>query len=173
MKMYHAHWVIHAADTGHGPRGFTFLEIVIALCVVLIALVPLIHLHVASIRTIDSSSHMAKAALLANDRLAEILAQETPDLGKSGGRVEDANDGTVYRWTAVVTDARPPEAESLPLSGLRQVHVEAVWQDGGRDVVVSLDTYIHVAVASEREILENKNYEGNSTRTARPPRRTL
>jgi prepilin-type N-terminal cleavage/methylation domain-containing protein len=173
MKMCRSHWVIHTADAGHGSRGFTFLEILIALWVVLIALVPLIHLHVASIRMIDSSSHMAQAALLANDRLAEILARETSDLGKSGGHVEDANDGTVYRWTVVVTDARPPETESLPLSGLRHVHVEAVWQDGGRDVVVSLDTYIHVARASEREILENKNYERNSTRTARPPRRTL
>ena len=162
--------VIHPAHAWHGPQGFTFLEILIALCVVLIALVPLIHLHVASIRMIDSSSHMAKAALLANDRLAEILAQEAPDLGKSGGRVEDANDGTVYRWTAVVTDARPPEAESLPLFGMRQVRVEVVWQNGGREVVASLDTYVHVAVASEREILENKDNERNDTRTVRPPR---
>lgn len=161
---------IHTAYALHGPQGFTFLEILIALCVVLIALVPLIHLHVASIRMIDSSSHMARATLLANDRLAEILAREAPDLGKSGGRVEDANDGMIYRWTAVVTDTRPPEAESLPLWGMRQVRVEVAWQNGGREVVVSLDTYVHTAVASEREVLENKDNEGNNTRTVRPPR---
>ncbi len=165
--------VMHTADAGHGPQGFTFAEILIALCVVLLALVPLIHLHVASIRMIDSSSHMAKATVLANNRLAEILAREAPDLGKSGGRVEDANDGMVYRWTAAVTDARPREAESLPLLGLRQVRVEVLWQDGRREAVVALDTYIHVAAAREREILENNDNEKNNTRPVQPPRSAL
>ncbi len=164
---------IHTADVGHRSQGFTFAEILIAVCVVLLALVPLIHLHVASIRMIDSSSHLAKATVLANNRLAEILAREAPDLGKSGGRVEDANDGMVYRWTAAVTDARPREAESLPLLGLRQVRVEVVWQDGGREAVVALDTYVHVAVARERETLENKGNEKNNTQTVPPPRSAL
>jgi type II secretion system protein I len=163
--------VAHTTCALRGPPGFTFLEILIALCIVLIALVPLIHLHVASIRMIDSSSHRAKAAILANDRLAEIMAQKVPDLGKSSGRVEDANDGTVYRWTAVVTDTRPPEIESVPLAGMRQVHVDVAWQNGDQDVVVSLDTFIHVAVASEREILENKD-NGKSKKTTLQPIRS-
>jgi len=165
--------IVHMACSWHGPRGFTFLEILIALCIVLLALVPLIHLHVASIRMIDASAHMAKATLLANDRLATTLTQERPDLGKSGGRVEDANDGMVYRWTVVVTDTHPPETESLPLVGLRQVRVEVAWQDGGRDRVVALDTCIRVAVTKEREILENKGNEKSNVRTVRPPRPAL
>jgi Tfp pilus assembly protein PilV len=163
----------HAIPARRGPSGFTFLEILIALCVVLLALVPLMRLHVVSIRMIDSGSHIAKAALLANDRLAEILARETPDLGQSNGRVEDANDGTVYRWTAEVTETRPPETESAPLSGLRQVRVEVAWQDGGHDVVVALDTYVHVAGARERGTLEDKDNEKSNQRTVQPSRSAL
>lgn len=153
-----------------GPSGFTFLEILVALCVVLIALVPLLHLHVASIRMLDSGSHVARAALLANDKLAEVTGQETPDLGKSGGRVEDANDGTLYRWTIAVTDTRPAQVESVPLLGLRQVRVEVAWEDRGRDAVVSLDTYVYVPVVGERKILEDRNSEKSDRPTARPSR---
>jgi type II secretion system protein I len=158
---------INRTSARRGPSGFTFLEILIALCVVLIALVPLLRLHVVSIRMIDSGSHLARAALVANDRLAEILARETPDLGKASGRVEDANDGTVYRWTAEVTEAHPPEMEAVPLPGLRQVRVEVAWQDGGQDSVVALDTYVHVAVAHERGTLEDKDNEKSNQRTIR------
>jgi type II secretion system protein I len=161
------------ADTTYawrGSAGFTLLEILVALCVVLLALVPLIHLHVVSIRTLDSSSHRAAATLLANDRLAEVLVQETSDLGQSSGRVEDANDGTVYRWTAVVTEARPAEVESVPLLGLRQVCVEVAWEDSGHEAVVSLDTYVYTPVAGERKILENQNGEKSNIQTTRPSR---
>jgi len=151
-----------------GRAGFTFMEILIALCIVLIALVPLIHLHVVSIRMIDSGSHMAKATLVANDRLAEILARDIPELGKSSGRMEEETGGTVYRWTSVVTDAAVPALESTRLMGIRQVHVEVTWQDGERDAVVSLDTLVHVAARSKREILDNSNDDKSDNKTVLP-----
>jgi hypothetical protein len=148
--------------------GFTFMEILVALCIVLIALVPLIHLHVVSIHMIDAGSHMAKATLVANDRLAEILARDVPELGKSSGQIEDATSTTVYRWTVVITDAAVPELESTRLMGIRQVHVDVAWQDGERDVVVSLDTLVHVAPQSKRQILDNANDEKSNEQTPLP-----
>jgi hypothetical protein len=150
------------------PLGFTFLEILVALCIVLIALVPLIHLHVVSIRVIDSGSHMARATLLANDRLADILARDVPELGESSGRVKDETRDTVYRWTSVVTDAPLPALESARLMGLRQVHVDVAWQDGERDAVVSLDTLVHIATGGEREILDDSNADKSNNKTALP-----
>lgn len=151
--------------TGRGPSGFTFLEILIALCVVLIALVPLIRLHVTSMRMIDAGAHRARATLLANDRLAEMMTLEKLDVGKANGRVEDANDGTVYCWTAEVTEAHPSEVETLPLPGLRQVHVEVAWQDGGQAASVALDTYARTPVAQEQATRENENHEKSKQRT--------
>jgi Tfp pilus assembly protein PilV len=146
------------------------VEILVALCVVLLSLVPLVHLHVASIRMLDSSSHRAAAVLLANDKLAEVMAQDTHDLGPSSGRVEDANDGTVYRWTAEVTEAHPAEVESAPLLGLRQVHVEVAWENGGRDTIVALDTYVQVPVARAPENLDSTDNEKSNRPTGQPSR---
>jgi hypothetical protein len=151
-----------------GSAGFTFLEILVALCIVLLALVPLLHLHMASIRMLDAGVHEAKAALLANDKMGEILAQETPEAGQSGGRVADANDGTVYRWTAVVAQARPAEVDALPLLGLRQVRVDVAWENCGREALVSLGTYVYVPVVGERKILENASSEKSNRPTVGP-----
>jgi len=142
-------------STVRGSRGFTFLEILIALCVVLLALVPLMRLQVVSVRMMDTSSRRARAVLLANDKLAEIMAQEATDLGTSNGRMEDADSSTVYHWTASVADACTPETGSAPAAGIRQVRVEVGWRDSGRDVIVSLDTFIHVPVVNERQILRD------------------
>ncbi|MBN1507510.1 MAG: type II secretion system protein [Sedimentisphaerales bacterium] len=157
-----------ASSAAHGRFGFTFMEILVALCIVLIALVPLIHLHVISIRMTDSSSRIAAATLVANDRLAEILAMGTAALGKSSGRVEDQAGRVLYRWTSVVTDAAVPELESARLMGLRQVHVDVTWRDGERDAVVSLDTLIHTPVRGEREILDDSNADESDKSTALP-----
>jgi Tfp pilus assembly protein PilW len=123
--------------------GFSFLEVLIALCVVLIALVPLIRLHLTSIHMIDSSSRRARAMLLANAKMTEIIAMETPDLGgKSKGRVEDEC-GVVFSWSRMVKDAELSDVTETPLPGLCQVHVDVTWKDGRQDAVVSADTFVH------------------------------
>jgi len=147
------------------------MEILVALCIVLISLVPLIHLHVVSIRMAASSSHMARATLLANSQLAEILARKMPELGKSSGRVEDETGGIVYRWTSVVTDTPVPTLESVRLMGIRQVHVEVTWQDGERGEVVSLDTLVHITAQSKREVLNGSNENKNDNKTMLPETR--
>ena len=166
--MSHSHNTTGTDFGARGHSGFTFMEILVALCIVLIALVPLIHLHVVSIRMIDSGSHMAKATLLANDRLAEILARDIPELGKSSGRMEEEAGGAVYRWTSVVTDAAVPALESTRLMGLRQVHVEVTWQDGQRDAAVSLDSLVHIAARGKREILDDSKDDKSNKPTALP-----
>jgi len=158
----------HNTSGTREPLGFTFMEILVALCIVLIALVPLIHLHVTSVHMIDSGSHIARATLVANDRLAEILARDIPELGKLSGRVEEETRGTVYRWTSTVTDAPLPQLESVRLMGIRQVHVDVTWQDGEREAMVSLDTLVHIAPRSEREIRDNSNADKSNNKTALP-----
>jgi hypothetical protein len=162
---------LNTSGTDFGTRrhsGFTFMEVLVTLCIVLISLVPLIHLHVVSVHMADSSSHMARATLLANSQLAEILARDVPELGKSSGRVEEETGGVVYRWTSVVTDAAVPALESTRLMGIRQVHVEVTWQDGERDAVVSLDTLIHIAARGKREVLDGSNEKKSDNKTVLP-----
>jgi general secretion pathway protein I len=137
--------------------GFTLIEVLVALCIMLIALVPLIQLHVASIRSIEVSSRMAAATVLANTLLAEILMKDVPEVGESSGRVEDAGTGRAFQWRSVVADADWAELQGADLAGLRRVHVEVVWQDGGTDATVSLDTVVYLSPSSEQKKSENQD----------------
>ena len=148
--------------------GFTFVEILVALSVVLIALVPLIRLHVVSIRQIDSAARVAKATLLANARLAEATAQEVVELGKSRGRVDDGDLGVTFNWSLTVTDAHPLELEEVHLIGIKHVHVDVVWQDGRRTETVSLDTLVNVVLQSQSEVVDLKNEDRRETTTPIP-----
>jgi len=136
--------------------GFTFLEVLIALCILLIALVPLIQLHVTSIRLIDSSSRAARATLLANAKLAEITATEIPELGRANGRIEESR-GLTFHWRSIVEKADPPELAEAALLGIRHVHVEMSWREGSQDATVSADTFVRIPVQKKPKDTNDRN----------------
>jgi prepilin-type N-terminal cleavage/methylation domain-containing protein len=130
--------------------GFTFLEVLIALCIVLIALVPLIQLHITSIRLIDAGFRMARATLLANAKLAEIVATETLEIGGSDGRVEEER-GLTFQWKSTVTEADLAECTGTTIPGVRHVRVDVTWHDGRQDAAFTVDTFVHVPVQREQK----------------------
>lgn len=138
------------------PSGFTFLEVLIALCIVLIALVPLIQLHVTSIRLIDSSSRRARARLLADAKMAEIMAMVAPDRVRLNGRVEEGR-GLVFHWRATVTDAELPNRVAAVVPGVRHVRVDVTWQEGRQDATVSANTFIHIPVRREQKETDSQH----------------
>ena len=153
--MSYARRVRHTRQFARGP-GFTFLEVLIALCILLIALVPLIQLHVTSIRLIDSSSRAARATLLANAKLAEITATETPELGRANGRIEESR-GLTFHWRSTVEKADPPELATAALLGIRHIHVEMSWREGSQDATVSADTFVRIPVQKKPEETNGRN----------------
>ena len=144
-------------------RGFTLIEILVALCVVLIALVPLLRMHVLSIRQIDAGMLMARATLLANAKMAELVAQKRPALGKAEGRFDEAHQGVAFYWKSVVTEARPSELGGATWSDMRHLHLDVFWQRGDRDAAVSLDTLVHVVPDRKIEIAEEQDDESGKT----------
>ena len=153
---------------GAGSPGFTLIEILVALCVVLIALVPLIRMHVLSIRQIDAGMLTARATLLANAKLAEMVAQKKPAFGKAEGRFDEAHQGVVFYWKSVVTESRPSELAAEAWSDMRRVHLDVFWQKGDRDAAVSLETLVHVAPDGKIEIVEKQDDDGSKKTTNLP-----
>jgi len=133
-----------------GASGFTFLEVLMALCVVLIALVPLIQLHVTSIRLIDAGSRITRATLLANAKLAEIVAMDAPEIGRSEGRIEEER-GLTFHWRSTVTEADLVGLTGGSIPGIRHVHVVVTWQNGSQDATVFVDTFVRVPVQREQK----------------------
>jgi len=86
----------------HAPSsaGFTLLEVMIALAVVGIALVPLLMLHRQSIRSIIRSRETTCAALLAQEIMTRAELEKFPPLGVSSGDFQGFHPGLYpnFRW---------------------------------------------------------------------------
>lgn len=170
MRTMLSHLVLRSALPMRCGAGFTLIEVLVALCVMLIALTPLIQLHVTSIRSIDASAQAAAATVLANSLLAEILMKEVPEVGESSGRVEDADTGRAFQWKSVVADVDPTELPARDLLGLRRVHLEVAWRDSGRDGTVALETVVYLSAPSEQKKSENPDDRTRAEKTANTPR---
>lgn len=139
---------------GRQRLGFTFVEVLVALCVILIALVPLLHLHVNSIRQATVAACTAKAVFLADSKVAETLAQDTLEWGQRRGEVDDEDSAITFQWRVRVSDAQPLELEGGDPLDMRHVHVDVAWQDGSRKRKVSLDRLIKATPDHKDRILD-------------------
>ena len=109
-------------------RGFTLLELLIAIAVVGVATVSLLGLHARNLRTAARTQDLLVAETLAASLVATSRAGSYPEPGQEEGRFD------TERWAAGATGAQPAanwrdrftwsrNVLSTPLPGLRQVTV--------------------------------------------------
>jgi general secretion pathway protein I len=71
-------------------RGFTLLEVMVALSVLATALVALLSLHARNIQIVGDDRQIVRATLLAQAAMTEILlAEPFPEIGERGGEFEE------------------------------------------------------------------------------------
>ena len=88
-------------------RGFTLIEILVALAVFSLAALALIRLQTASVRGVTVLGRTMLANMVArNVALDAVTAARAPTIGPSGGA--EANGGQVWRWTRTVTPTGDP-----------------------------------------------------------------
>lgn len=109
-------------------RAFTFVEIVIALAIISISLLSLIKLHMTNLKMNDSAEITSQAALLAQEKLAEISASSLTAQGSDRGTVQRY--AFIFEWHTEVEDLNSPQLDREQLSGLRKISVEITWQMG-------------------------------------------
>lgn len=119
-------------------NAFTFIEVAAALAIASIALLGLLHLHLLSLRTADAAQTMAQAVLLADEKLAEALCSERPEIGTRTGTVE--TNGARLAWRTEVTYFDPLRLHHP--NTLRRVHVNVTWRAGARSEGVQMTTCI-------------------------------
>lgn len=125
-----------------GVTAFTLMEVLLALSIVVIGLVPLLHLLVKSISIVDSAQCLSQATLIGSAKLAEAVSTGSPETGTDNGRVENEDNDLVFEWIVSVADEPVRELEEMNLSGLRRVNVTVVWNEGIRQKQISFSTYI-------------------------------
>ncbi len=126
----------------HTIRAFTLIEVLIALAVTVIGLVPLLHLLTSSILMNDSAWNLSQATMIGNARLAEIISHNDIKIGTDKGSVECREKEIVFDWHSNVTQAYIEELQETNPAGLRKVTVTVMWPEGQSQKQISLTTFV-------------------------------
>lgn len=120
-------------------RGFTLLEVLVAVVLVALALVTFMGLHLRSLDATLRAQDLTTAVLLAQGQLAAM--GDFPDTGEEQGTFNDP-DLTRFRWATAVTeftlDAKV--AGGLPVT-VRRLEATIFWVDGQQPHSYTLEAY--------------------------------
>lgn len=129
------------ARTGPAPsrrreRGFTLLEVVVAMAVIAIAFTAMLGLHVRSLRLAAREQAYTQALLLARMLVTEAELEGYPPLGEARGDFETRFPGEYpgYVWERTVL-------EPLPIPEVRSVNVR-VTPPAEPQAAAELTTYL-------------------------------
>jgi general secretion pathway protein I len=114
-------------------RGFTLLEVLVAVAVLGLALVSLLGLHVRNIDLIARDQRVTEATMLARGLMAEVDAGPFPDLGVTDGdfEVDYPDRYPDLRWER--------EVLTTPVPDVREVRVRVFRgeRESGDDVTLT------------------------------------
>ena len=120
--------------------GFSLVEVMVAIAVVLLGLVPLLQLHVQSLRTMSRAEQQRQAHHIAKTKMAEVLITGAIREGVQQGRVDDDSGGGVYDWQVSVSPVTMDPNVDVDLTHLKRVTVAMKWRDGRREETLILES---------------------------------
>jgi general secretion pathway protein I len=120
----------------YANKGFTLIEILVAMAILGICLVTILQLFSGGLRSSRISRDYTKAIFHAREKMTEILLFEELAEGTLEG---DFADG--YRWQAQILEVGIDQEgmPSLPID-LFEITVQVLWKDGERDKLFDLKT---------------------------------
>lgn len=119
-------------DTANGKKGFTLIEVMIALSILSIALVVLLGLRNQGITLAARSRHIIEATLLARQKVTEVSAEGFPELGEKKG--DFGIDFPQYTWRQDVVQT--------PFNVVREIMLEVLWKENNREISLAVTTYL-------------------------------
>ncbi|HVT33058.1 MAG TPA: type II secretion system minor pseudopilin GspI [Rhodanobacteraceae bacterium] len=124
--------------SARASRGFTLIEVLVALAVVALALLGLTRVAALQAADADALRQRTLAGWVAANVLAETrLAAGFPATGRSDGRVELG--ARRWRWTRDVGATPDPQ--------IRRVDITVSSDDGAHEPIVSLSGFAQTAVS--------------------------
>lgn len=121
-------------------RGFSLIELVVALGLLGVGLIGVVRLFPVGLRASKRSEVISKATLLAQQQLEEVKTFGFDALIATPPPFPLAGASGNYRWTVTIHDV---EVAGVPASNeLRAVTVNVSWPEGGQTRTTGLVTYL-------------------------------
>jgi len=117
-------------------RGFTLLEVMIAMAILATVIVSLLGLQNRSVKDVAKAERITTATLLAKRMMTETLIKKPLLLAEEEGEFSVEVFGDVYKdyhWKKMVT--------ATPIPQVMEVRVAVLWKEGSRDEMVELVSY--------------------------------
>jgi type IV pilus assembly protein PilV len=122
-------------------RGFTFIEVLVAICLLVIALMGLASVTVSVIKGNDLSKMVTSATTLARDKMEELKNAAATQAGYTA--ITDGGDTveTVYtrQWAVGAVGATAPENDTTKM---KKIVVTVTWNWNGQPHTVTINTII-------------------------------
>lgn len=113
-------------------RGFTLLEVMVAVAIMSMVLVTLLGLKNSSMQGVGLAQHMTTATMLATRAMEDAIAIKPLLPAEDEGEFsEEGYKGYTWKKTIVPT----------PFIRIMEVHVAVLWKEGTRDETVELVSY--------------------------------
>ena len=113
-------------------RGFTLLEVVIAVAILAFVLVSLLGLNSRSVQDVALAERITTATLLAQRLMVETLSATSLTPNEDEGEFEEKAYAD-YTWKKTIS--------LTPLNPIKEVRVAVLWKEGKREEKVELLTY--------------------------------
>jgi general secretion pathway protein I len=129
-------------------RGFTLIEIVVAMAILGVGLIAIIELFSGGLRLGRTSEEYTKAVGLARMKMEEFALRDHLEEGNEGGDFDRD-----FRWQVGVkkVDLLPAEkfAEFRPPVEFYQIKVDIIWRSGSRERSAGIETYKTLKVENQ------------------------
>ena len=136
----------HRIKPGADQRGFTLLEIVVALTIAAIALPALLRVFSEGTRQHSLIENKTTALYLLKLKMSEIEMMEALEAGSEEG---DFGTDSKFTWNSEIAET--------DTEGLYQITVTINWQERGYEESVELTTYIADKTIEQEESQEQGN----------------
>jgi len=126
-------------------RGFTVLEVLVALAILGSAFTMLLAAHASAVRVEGSAQRLMTGTLLARQILTTTEIEGPPSMGGDSGDFGEAFPD--YAWERTVQDLNLPVSLplSVPVGDLKQIHIAVTWPERGQTASVDLFYYALVS----------------------------
>ena len=119
-------------------KGFTILEVLISISILIITLMALYQSFSTSIFILSSTNNLWKATSFAqNELLKTERATVSPPVSINQGEFEPESEMRGFRWRKLVQDTIP-----FPGIKIRQINYQLLWNEGKHVYTYDADIYV-------------------------------